>query len=158
MVDRAIKNGVVVEASFARAANGDPLYALAEELAQPIPIADEVVRIIPPLDNLLFNRRRLTELFGFAYKFEAYTPQHQRRFYFAMPILHGHDVAGLIDAKKDGDGVARGRARPHQESAGGSPAPGHPPPRPHRRRDQGGGAGLDAGAPAQGDQRQDRAS
>ena len=103
VVDRAIKEGVVVEASFARAANGEPLYALAEELAQPIPIADDVVRIIPPLDNLLFNRRRLTELFGFAYKFEAYTPQHQRRFYFAMPILHGHDVAGLIDAKKDGD-------------------------------------------------------
>ena len=103
VVDRAIKQGVLVEASFARAANGDPLYALAEDLAQPIPIADEVVRIIPPLDNLLFNRRRLTELFGFAYKFEAYTPQAQRRFYFAMPILYGHDVAGLIDAKKDGD-------------------------------------------------------
>jgi uncharacterized protein YcaQ len=28
-VDRAIKQGVVVEASFARAANGEPLYALA---------------------------------------------------------------------------------------------------------------------------------
>jgi len=102
-VDRAIKDGVVVEVPFARAANGDPLYALAEDLAAPIPIADEVVRIIPPLDNLLFNRRRLTELFGFAYKFEAYTPQAQRRFYFAMPILYNHDVAGLIDAKKDGD-------------------------------------------------------
>jgi uncharacterized protein YcaQ len=103
VVDRAIRSGVLVEAPFARAAKGDPLYALAEELAQPIPAADDVVRIIPPLDNLLFNRRRLTELFGFAYKFEAYTPQHQRRFYFAMPILHRHDVAGLIDAKKDGD-------------------------------------------------------
>jgi uncharacterized protein YcaQ len=102
-VDRAIKDGVVVAASFARAGNGDPLYALAEDLARPIPVADEIVRIIPPLDNLLFNRRRLTELFGFAYKFEAYTPQHQRRFYFAMPILYGHDVAGLIDAKKDGE-------------------------------------------------------
>ena len=103
VVDRAIKNGVLVEAPFARAANGDPLYALAEDLAAPIPIADEIVRIVPPLDNLLFNRRRLTELFGFAYKFEAYTPQAQRRFYFAMPILYNHDVAGLIDAKKDGD-------------------------------------------------------
>ena len=42
-------------------------------------------------------------MFGVTYKFEAYTPQAQRRFYFAMPILYGHDVAGLIDAKKDGD-------------------------------------------------------
>lgn len=102
-VDRAIKDGVLVEAQFARAGNGDPLYALAEDLARPIPVADDTVRIIPPLDNLLFNRRRLTELFGLAYKFEAYTPQHQRRFYFAMPILYRHEVVGLIDAKKDED-------------------------------------------------------
>jgi uncharacterized protein YcaQ len=102
-VDRAIKQGIIVEAPFARAASGEPLYALADELAQPMPEADDVVRIIPPLDNLLFNRRRLTELFGFAYKFEAYTPQDQRRFYFAMPILHRNEVAGLIDIKKDGE-------------------------------------------------------
>src|SRR5262245_56950025 len=35
-VDRAIREGVIVEAPFARAANGEPLYALAEELAHPI--------------------------------------------------------------------------------------------------------------------------
>jgi uncharacterized protein YcaQ len=103
VVDRAIKQGVVVEAPFARAANGDPLYALADDLAAPIPAGDEIVRIVPPLDNLLFNRRRFTELFGFAYKFEAYTPQLQRRFYFAMPILYRNDLAGLIDIKKDGE-------------------------------------------------------
>jgi hypothetical protein len=62
------------------------------------------VRVVPPLDNLLFSRRRLTELFDFPYKFEAYTPVEQRRFYFAMPILHGDDVAGLVDARR-ADGV-----------------------------------------------------
>jgi uncharacterized protein YcaQ len=102
-VDRAIKEGVLVEAGFARSIDGGPLYALAEDLALPMAVNDEVVRIIPPLDNLLFNRRRFVELFGFTYKFEAYTPQAQRRFYFAMPILYDHDFAGLIDAKKDGD-------------------------------------------------------
>ena len=102
-VDAAIKSGLLVEAPFARAGDGASLYALAEDLAMPLPPADDVVRIIPPLDNLLFNRRRFTELFGFAYKFEAYTPQDQRRFYFAMPILYRHHLAGLIDAKKDGD-------------------------------------------------------
>ena len=105
-VDRAIREGALVAAPFARAASGDALYTLAEELVQPVPAPDDTIRIIPPLDNLLFNRRRLTELFGFAYKFEAYTPQAQRRFYFAMPILYGHDVAGLIDVKKD-DGTWR---------------------------------------------------
>lgn len=102
-VDAALKSGLLVEAPFGRAENGEKLYALAEDLARPLPAADDVVRIVPPLDNLLFNRRRFTELFGVTYKFEAYTPQAQRRFYFAMPILHAHDFAGLIDAKKDGD-------------------------------------------------------
>jgi uncharacterized protein YcaQ len=105
-VDRAIRDGALAEAPFARAAGGEPLYALAEELAQPMPAADEIVRIVPPLDNLLFNRRRFTELFGHAYKFEAYTPQHQRRFYFAMPILYRNELAGLLDAKRD-DGAWR---------------------------------------------------
>ena len=102
-VDRAIESGLLVEAPFARAANGEALYALAEDLAKSLPNVDDIVRIIPPLDNLLFNRRRFTELFGVTYKFEAYTPQAQRRFYFAMPILYRHEFAGLIDAKKDGD-------------------------------------------------------
>lgn len=102
-MDAAIKNGLLVEAPFGRAENGEALYALAEDLAKPLPAIDDIVRIIPPLDNLLFNRRRFTELFGITYKFEAYTPQAQRRFYFAMPILYRHAFAGLIDAKKDGD-------------------------------------------------------
>ncbi len=102
-VDQAIKGGLLLEAPFARAADGAPLYALAEDLSKPLPEADDVVRIVPPLDNLLFNRRRFVALFGFEYKFEAYTPQDRRRFYFAMPILYRHDLAGLVDAKKDGD-------------------------------------------------------
>ncbi|WP_119461596.1 DNA glycosylase AlkZ-like family protein [Rhodospirillaceae bacterium SYSU D60014] len=62
------------------------------------------VRLVPPLDNLLFSRARLTELFGLDYKFEAYTPAVERRFYFALPILHDDEVAGLLDARL-ADGV-----------------------------------------------------
>lgn len=64
---------------------------------------DETVRLVPPLDNLMFSRRRFTELFGFTYKFEAYTPEAQRRFYFAMPLLYRDKAVGLIDGKKEGD-------------------------------------------------------
>ena len=34
-----------------------------------VPRQDDIVRLVPPLDNLMFNRRRFTELFGFTYKF-----------------------------------------------------------------------------------------
>lgn len=57
-------------------------------------------RIVPPLDNLLFNRKRFSALFGRDYKFEAYTPAADRRFYFAMPVVHGEHIVALIDGKR----------------------------------------------------------
>ncbi len=66
-----------------------------------VPPPDDIVRLVPPLDNLMFSRRRFTELFGFTYKFEAYTPEDQRRFYFAMPILYRDKAVGLIDGRKE---------------------------------------------------------
>jgi len=74
---------------------------------------DGAVRIVPPLDNLMFSRKRFSQLFGFDYKFEAYTPQEQRRFYFAMPVLHAGDVVGLLDARLD-----RSNGRPEWQIVG----------------------------------------
>lgn len=62
------------------------------------------LRVVPPLDHLLFSRGRFSQLFGFDYKFEAYTPADQRRFYFAKPLVFGSDVLGLMDAKLDRSG------------------------------------------------------
>lgn len=72
----------------------------ARAMADPA-LDDAGLRILPPLDNLLFSRRRLAELFGFDYKFEAYTPITERRFYFALPILHRDRLVGVVDAKLD---------------------------------------------------------
>ena len=41
------------------------------------------------------HRRRLEHLWGWAYRFEAYTPPLQRRFgYYAMPMLWGDAIIG----------------------------------------------------------------
>jgi uncharacterized protein YcaQ len=85
---------------------GRPVYwhlpedAGAWETAGRAPAPEDAARIIPPLDNLLFSRKRFSALFGFDYKFEAYTPQHQRRFYFAKPVVHGERIVAVIDAKR----------------------------------------------------------
>lgn len=63
---------------------------------------DEAVRLVPPLDHLLYSRARFTELFGTEFKFEAYTPKRHRRFYFALPIIADGAMAGQLDAKLDG--------------------------------------------------------
>ena len=75
-------------------------WAAAERAFDP----SHPARIVPPLDNLLFNRKRFVALFGLDYKFEAYTPLAQRRYYFAMPVIHGDRVVAMVDAKRaDGE-------------------------------------------------------
>jgi uncharacterized protein YcaQ len=55
-----------------------------------------------PLDNLLWRRERLQDLFDFDYAWEVYTPAGKRRFgYYAMPILYGDRLVGCIDPKLD---------------------------------------------------------
>lgn len=60
------------------------------------------VRFIPPLDNLLWRRERIADLFEFEYRWEIYYPRHKRRYgYYAMPILYGDRLIGRIDPRLD---------------------------------------------------------
>jgi uncharacterized protein YcaQ len=46
--------------------------------------------IMAPLDNLLWDRRFIEELFGFYYVWEVYKPVAERRYgYYVLPILYG---------------------------------------------------------------------
>ena len=64
-----------------------------------------VVRLLAPFDPLVWDRRRFEHLWGWAYRFEAYTPPAQRRFgYYAMPMLWGDAVIGWANVA-----VAAGR-------------------------------------------------
>jgi uncharacterized protein YcaQ len=62
---------------------------------------DAPTRLLAPLDHLLYSRPRAKELFNLDYKFEAYTPAHKRRFYFALPVLQGERAVGMVDGKLD---------------------------------------------------------
>ncbi|QHT61452.1 winged helix-turn-helix domain-containing protein [Paenibacillus lycopersici] len=59
-------------------------------------------RFIPPLDNVLWSRKRLEDLFGFEYRWEIYTPAVKRKYgYYAMPILAGDRFIGRMDPRLD---------------------------------------------------------
>jgi uncharacterized protein YcaQ len=62
------------------------------------------VRFLAPFDPLVWDRRRFEHLWGWSYRFEAYTPPAQRRFgYYAMPLLWGNEVIGWVNlAAPDG--------------------------------------------------------
>ncbi|WP_019181224.1 DNA glycosylase AlkZ-like family protein [Microbacterium yannicii] len=58
--------------------------------------------LLSPFDRLVFDRRRLEEIFGYEYLLEMYKPAARRRWgYFALPILHGDRFVGKLDAKAD---------------------------------------------------------
>lgn len=58
--------------------------------------------LLSPLDRLIHDRRRTTELFGFDYQLEMYKPAAKRCWgYFALPILYGDRLVGKLDATVD---------------------------------------------------------
>lgn len=58
--------------------------------------------LLSPLDRLIFDRKRMAELFDFDYALEMYKPAAARRWgYFALPVLHGDRLVGKVDAEAD---------------------------------------------------------
>lgn len=69
-------------------------------------VADEPLEgraaLLSPLDRLLFDRKRMEEVFEFDYVLEMYKPAAQRRWgYYALPILVGDRLVGKLDARAD---------------------------------------------------------
>ena len=66
--------------------------------------ADDQARLefLAPLDPMLWDRRLVEALWGFRYSWEIYTPAAKRRYgYYTLPILHGTELIGRIEAAAD---------------------------------------------------------
>lgn len=83
------------------------LYVKAEDIsllkacAKPSAKARRV-RLLPPLDCMLWDRKLIEALFGFSYKWEIYTPDVQRKYAkYVLPVLYGERFAGRIELDND---------------------------------------------------------
>lgn len=80
-------------------------YVLKEHLSlledSDTPISEKV-HFVAPLDNLIWNRRMISEIFDFNYVWEVYKPPEKRTYgYYVMPILCGTRFIGRLDPKLD---------------------------------------------------------
>lgn len=73
--------------------------AALDALDRPAP---ERIELLAPFDLLLHDRKRMTDLLGFDYTLETYKPREKRRWgYYALPVLHGDQLVGKVDASAD---------------------------------------------------------
>ena len=58
--------------------------------------------LLAPLDPLLWDRRLIKAIFGFAYSWEIYTPPEKRRYgYYVLPAIYGEGFCGRVEAVAD---------------------------------------------------------
>jgi uncharacterized protein YcaQ len=71
--------------------------------------ASDTVRLLAPFDPVVWDRRRFEAFWGWAYRFEAYTPGPKRvRGYYALPLLWRDQVIGWGNVSaRDGAFVAQ---------------------------------------------------
>ncbi|MDX6383066.1 MAG: uncharacterized protein QOK48_639 [Blastocatellia bacterium] len=73
--------------------NGVDWYWAKEDTVRGLP--EERVRLLAPFDPLVRDRGRFELLWGWEYRFEAYTPLAKRKFgYYALPLLWRDRVIG----------------------------------------------------------------
>lgn len=102
--DQLIEEGALVEVRIKGVKR--PYLALPDQRARSFEADDGRMRILGPLDPLLWCRPLLKDVFGFAYVWEVYKPAAQRQYgYYVCPLLHHGRLVGRFEGRAGADGI-----------------------------------------------------
>lgn len=102
--DEMIASGDLVEVSIDGTSRR--YLALPEFVSKRTVRYDDRVRILGPLDPLLWDRDLVRIAFGFEYVWEVYKPEHLRKWgWYVCPLLHRDRLIGRIDARVEDDAL-----------------------------------------------------
>jgi uncharacterized protein len=98
VVDEMLEEGELVEVSIEDSPRR--YLALPSFLATRRVAYDDRVRILGPLDPLLWDRNLVRHAFDFDYVWEVYKPAPQRRWgWYVCPLLHRDALIGRVEAR-----------------------------------------------------------
>jgi len=103
LVDEMIDAGELVDVAIE---DSSRRYLAVPEFLKASARYDDRVRILGPLDPLLWDRDLVRHVFGFDYVWEVYKPAPQRRWgWYVCPLLHRDRLIGRIDARIERDAL-----------------------------------------------------
>lgn len=104
IIDEMIASGALVEVTIE---DSSRRYLAVPEFLAPRRVRyDDRVRILGPLDPLLWDRVLVRDVFDFDYVWEVYKPAAQRKWgWYVCPLLYRDRLVGRIDAGIDGDAL-----------------------------------------------------
>lgn len=83
------------------------IEGLSEQFYIPVEALDlknqliDQISFIAPLDNLIWDRDLIEQLFDFKYRWEVYTPENKRLYgYYVLPMLYKAQFVGRIEFEK----------------------------------------------------------
>ena len=111
VLQRRVRKGAIVPLTidgigrqyFVRAEDVPTLRRHERAAAVETASGDEApMHFLAPLDNLMWRRSRIVDLFRFEYTWEVYLPPPKRRYgHYAMPMLFGDRLVGRLDPQLD---------------------------------------------------------
>lgn len=96
VIDELIERGEIfpVEVEGVKA----PFYIPTSAEKYFAPVNSDRAIFVAPLDNLIWDRKLVNEIFGFDYSWEVYVPAAKRKFgYYVLPIIIGNRFIGRFE-------------------------------------------------------------